>query len=207
MKLMFFSDIHGVPSTLKKLFEHAFSLKPDRLILLGDALYHGPRNGVPDFYDPVEVARLLNEKAEMITAVRGNCDADVDQMLLLFPLMARYSVLLVGEHKFFLTHGHIWHPANLPPLGSSDVLAFGHTHVPVLYKAEDGTVIFNPGSVTLPKSGFPPTFGMLHDDGTLAVYRMDGDWPENPTFEDLQNRQLQNGFILKTRLLKSFIHC
>ncbi len=178
MKLLFFSDVHGVPSALKKLFEHADALHPDRMLLLGDALYHGPRNGVPDFYDPVEAADLLNARMEMILAVRGNCDSEVDQMMLRFPMMADYTQLDIPERRFFLTHGHLWNAHHLPPIGTGNVLAHGHTHVPGIARVGEVT-IFNPGSISLPKSGFMPTFGFF--DG-----------------EKLSVRQLKNGEILFT---------
>lgn len=191
MSLVFISDIHGSPDGLTILQDKVFPLlSPKQIVILGDVLYHGPRNGVFPSYDTQAVVEILNQWKEKIIAVRGNCDADVDQMLLLFPLMSRYSTLLVNDRKFFLTHGHIWNPGNLPPMGACDIFASGHTHVPVLTQNDDGIVIFNPGSITLPKSNFPPTFGVLHDDGTLAIYRLDGEWPENPTLDDLKGKQL-----------------
>jgi putative phosphoesterase len=164
MKIVFMSDIHGVPSALEAALAKADSLGYDRLVLLGDLLYHGPRNGVPDFYDPVKVAKLLNERKERILAVRGNCDAEVDQIMLEFPMMSDYAVLDAGSESFFLTHGHLWHERNLPPLGLGSVLAHGHTHIPELKKLECGISIFNPGSVSLPKGGNARSIGYF--DGT-----------------------------------------
>ena len=115
MKIIFFSDIHGVPSTVEKLLAHADRLEADQLVILGDILYHGPRNGVPGFYDPPKVAELLNARREKILAVRGNCDAEVDQMLLKFPIMSDYAELAIDGHRFFLTHGHLWNAENLRP--------------------------------------------------------------------------------------------
>ena len=132
MKIVFMSDIHGVPSALEAALSAADALGYDRLALLGDLLYHGPRNGVPDFYDPVKVARILNGLKDRIVAVRGNCDAEVDQMMFDFPMMSDYALLEAGPETFFLTHGHLWNENRLPPLGIGSVLAHGHTHIPEL---------------------------------------------------------------------------
>ena len=171
MKLLFFSDVHGVPSALKKLFSAADALCPDRLLFLGDALYHGPRNGVPDFYDPVEAATLLNAKSDKILAVRGNCDSEVDQMMLRFPMMADYTQLDLPARRFFLTHGHLWNAAHLPPVGTGNVLAHGHTHIPGIIRKEE-IIVFNPGSISLTKNGFPATFG-FYDGEKLSVRKLE----------------------------------
>ncbi len=159
MRIAFFSDIHGVPSALDAALEAAGRLGFDRLVLLGDLLYHGPRNGVPDFYDPVAVARRLNGLKDKIVAVRGNCDAEVDQLMFEFPMMSDYALLDAGEERFFLTHGHRWNEYSLPPLGMGTVLAHGHTHIPELKQLDCGMKIFNPGSVSLPKGGSARSFG------------------------------------------------
>ena len=169
MKLLFFSDVHGVPSSMELLYKQADALQPDLLILLGDALYHGPRNGVPDFYDTTRTAELLNARAAAILAVRGNCDAEVDQAMLSFPMMADYAVLDAGTEKFFLTHGHLWNEYSLPPIGMGTVLAHGHTHVPELKRLACGISIFNPGSVALPKGGTSRSFGYF-DGSELRHY-------------------------------------
>ena len=163
------SDIHGVPSALKSALAAADALGYDRLVLLGDLLYHGPRNGVPNFYDPEEVARILNGLKDRIVAVRGNCDAEVDQMMFEFPMMGDYAVLEAGKETFFLTHGHLWNERNLPPLGMGSVLAHGHTHVPELTKLKCGLILFNPGSVALPKGGSSRSFGYF-DGESLKHY-------------------------------------
>ncbi len=170
MKILFISDIHGVPGTLEKVFLHAEALNPERIVLLGDALYHGPRNGVPGVYDPVKVVEMLNARRENIIAVRGNCDAEVDQMLLIFPLMADFSELVTENRRFFLTHGHLWNAGNLPPVPAGTVLAHGHTHLPVLETLSGGVMIFNPGSISLPKGGNPQTFGFF--DGEKLSIRL-----------------------------------
>lgn len=159
MRIVFISDIHGVPSTLEAALASAESLGYDKIVLLGDLLYHGPRNGVPNFYDPVAVAKRLNGLKDRIVAVRGNCDAEVDQMMVEFPIMSDYALLEADGVTFFLTHGHRWNERNLPPLGMETVLAHGHTHIPELKKLPCGMTIFNPGSISLPKGGSARSFG------------------------------------------------
>ena len=161
MKVAFLSDIHGVPSTLEAAWKVIETLEPDRIVLLGDLLYHGPRNGVPNFYDPVKVARILNGLKDRLVAVRGNCDAEVDQMMFEFPMMADYALLDAGTERFFLTHGHLWNEWKLPPLGMGTILAHGHTHIPELKKLDCGLSIFNPGSISLPKGGSSRSFGFF----------------------------------------------
>jgi len=167
MKIAFMSDIHGVPSKLAAALAAADALGFDRLVLLGDLLYHGPRNGVPSFYDPEKVAAILNARKERIIAVRGNCDAEVDQMMFEFPMMSDYAVLDAGAETFFLTHGHLWNELRLPPIGMGTVLVHGHTHVPEQKKLKCGLTIFNPGSVSLPKGGSSCGFGYF--DGTVLM--------------------------------------
>ena len=148
MRIVFMSDIHGVPSTLEAALKSADALGYDRLVLLGDLLYHGPRNGVPSFYDPVKVAQMLNALKDRIVAVQGNCDAEVDQLMFEFPMMGDYAILETEKEKFFLTHGHLWNESRLPPAGTGTVLAHGHTHIPELKKLDCGLTVFNPGSVS-----------------------------------------------------------
>ena len=169
MRILFLSDIHGVPSTLEAALAAGEALGWDRLVLLGDLLYHGPRNGVPNFYDPGRVVKTLNGLKDRIVAVRGNCDAEVDQQLLEFPIMSDYAVLDAGRDTFFLTHGHIWNECRLPPLGTGTVLAHGHTHVSEIKKLPCGITIFNPGSVSLPKGGTSRSYG-YYDGSELRIY-------------------------------------
>ena len=170
MRIVFFSDIHGVPSTLEQLLKRADDLQADQLVLLGDVLYHGPRNGVPGFYDPPQVAKMLNARKNQILAVRGNCDAEVDQMLLEFPIMAEYAELAADNHRFFLTHGHLWNENKLPPVPEGTVLVHGHTHIPEYRLIGDtGIVLFNPGSISLPKQQTPRSFGFF--DGKELTLR------------------------------------
>lgn len=168
MRLLFFSDVHGVPSTLELLLKQAEELSPDRLVFLGDALYHGPRNGVPDFYDSKRTADIFNAHKNDIIAVRGNCDAEVDQMMLQFPLMADFSQIFDGNRMFFITHGHLWNEENLPNVNPGTILAHGHTHIPEL-KRLPNVMIFNPGSISLPKRNLPRTFG-FYDGEKLMHY-------------------------------------
>lgn len=169
MKIVFMSDIHGVPSALKSALSAAESLGYDSIVLLGDLLYHGPRNGVPSFYDPEQVSDILNGLKDRIVAVRGNCDAEVDQLMFEFPMMSDYAILDAGSETFFLTHGHLWNERILPPIGMGSVLAHGHTHVPELKRLECGITIFNPGSVSLPKGGSSRSFGYFNGESLSHI--------------------------------------
>ena len=171
MRAVFFSDIHGVAETVARLFAHADRLGAGQLVLLGDALYPGPRNGVPEFYDSPRVAALLNSRRDALIAVRGNCDSEDDQRMLDFPIMADHAEFVAGSRRFFLTHGHRWNRCDPPPVPDGTVLAHGHTHIPEIAQA-DGITIFNPGSITLPKGGFPRSFGFF-DGEKLSVLRLD----------------------------------
>lgn len=162
MKILFFSDVHGDPSSMELLFERNKELQADKFVFLGDALYHGPRNFLPEEYNCMKTAEYFNTLREKILAVRGNCDADVEQMLFAYPMMSDYALLHTETAQFFLTHGHIWNEKTLPPVADGTILVHGHTHIPVLKEIEkDGKklTIFNPGSATLPKGGFERSFG------------------------------------------------
>lgn len=154
MKLVIASDIHGSYTWFEKLLGVVEQERPDHLLLLGDLLYHGPRNDLPQGYAPKKVAPALNMLADKIIAVRGNCEAEVDQMVLEFPCMADYVLLHDGERQLFCTHGHLAgkSPDDLPTLPAGSIFISGHTHV----KRDDvvgGIRVFNPGSVGLPKDG------------------------------------------------------
>ena len=155
MKWMIASDLHGSAYYCRKMLEAFERERADRLFLLGDLLYHGPRNDLPREYAPKEVIPLLNGKKEKLFCVRGNCDAEVDQMVLEFPVLADYAVLPVGQRLIYATHGHIYHVKNLPPLAPGDVLLHGHTHVPAWTEFGQGNLYLNPGSVSIPKENSP----------------------------------------------------
>lgn len=152
MKLLIASDIHGSAFWCRRLMDEIQREDPERVILLGDLLYHGPRNDLPRDYAPKQVIPMLSDIREKIIAVRGNCEAEVDQMVLPFPCMADYAELLVDGKLFHLTHGHHQNPQNLPPLPAGSVFLFGHTHVK-LDETVNGIRCLNPGSVSIPKDG------------------------------------------------------
>ena len=172
MKLLFFSDVHGSPENMELLLTKIQEFAPDHLILLGDALYHGPRNPLKPDYAPKRTAELLNSIKDRLTAVRGNCDSEVDQMMLDYPMMSDYATLLADGHRFFLTHGHHWNPGQLPPLGSGDVLCYGHTHIPQAERITDDLTAFNPGSLSLPKGGYAASYG-IYENNTLTVLELE----------------------------------
>lgn len=150
MKLLIASDIHGSAYYCEKLLEAFKDEKADKLVLLGDILYHGPRNDLPKDYDPKKVISMLNDIALDILCVRGNCDSEVDQMVLDFPIMAEYAILYVENHMIYCTHGHKLTEDMKLPLHQGDILLCGHTHVPK-YSEEEGYIYMNPGSVSIPK--------------------------------------------------------
>ncbi|MGY5614711.1 phosphodiesterase [Vibrio brasiliensis] len=172
MKLFFASDLHGsLPAT--ELVLDAFEQSgAQTLFLLGDTLNHGPRNPVPEGYNPQQVSELLNQYAKQIIAVRGNCDSEVDQMLLSFPMMMDYAwVMLESGQRLFVTHGHLYNAANRPPLKVGDVIVHGHSHIPAA-ELDGDQYIFNPGSATFPRQGYAASYGML-DDSQLKVMTFD----------------------------------
>ena len=152
MKLVIASDIHGSAYWCEKLCQLVDLEKPDRLVLLGDLLYHGPRNDLPRDYAPKQVIPMLSSIKEKILAVRGNCEAEVDQMVLPFPCMADFSQLYADGVTLYLTHGHHHNPGNLPPLPEGTVFLSGHTHVKI-DEIHSGIRCLNPGSVSIPKDG------------------------------------------------------
>ena len=164
MKWMIASDLHGSAYYCRKMLEAFERERADRLFLLGDLLYHGPRNDLPREYAPKEVIPLLNGKREKLLCVRGNCDAEVDQMVLEFPVLADYAVLPVGQRLIYATHGHIYHVKNLPPLAPGDVLLHGHTHVPAWTEFGQGNLYLNPGSVSIPKENSPHSYMTLEEN-------------------------------------------
>ena len=157
MKILIASDLHGSMSAAKALVDAFRREGAERLVLLGDILYHGPRNDLPDAYAPKEVITLLNGMKEQILAVRGNCDTEVDQMVLEFPILADYAVIATqGGKLLYLTHGHRYNEQTPPPMMAGDVLLHGHTHVAGITRCVGGQVCLNPGSLSIPKEGTPP---------------------------------------------------
>lgn len=165
MKLLIASDIHGSAHYCAQLLEACRQEEAERMLLLGDLLYHGPRNDLPNGYAPKEVIAMLNGVKDNILCVRGNCEAEVDQMVLGFPVMADYGVLFFGGLTVYATHGHVWNEENLPPLKKGDILLCGHTHVPKY--TDHGTYAYiNPGSVSIPKEGSPHSY-MVYENGVF----------------------------------------
>jgi hypothetical protein len=163
MKLFFISDIHGSVFYLNNALDKFKEEKADYIIILGDHLYHGARNPLPKEYNPKRVIEILNNYAHRIIAIRGNCDSEVDQMVLDFPIMADYSTIFYNEKRLLLTHGHIYNENNLPKLMDGDIFIYGHTHIPKAEKVGNIYVI-NPGSTTFPKKNSPHSYGVLEDN-------------------------------------------
>ena len=171
MKLMIASDIHGSSYYCKKLIEAFQRENADKLLLLGDILYHGPRNDLPRDYNPKEVIAMLNPMKQELLCVRGNCDTEVDQMVLEFPILADYCFIELDGHTIFATHGHVHNQKNLPMLKEGDILLNGHTHIPA--NQDMGTYTYmNPGSVSIPKEG--SAHGYMIYDGEFMWKDLDG---------------------------------
>ena len=162
MKWLIASDIHGSAYYCRKVLECFAREGAERLLLLGDVLYHGPRNDLPRDYAPKEVAAQLNAMADRVLGVRGNCDAEIDQAVLAFPIMADYALLCEGGRTVFATHGHLFDPDRLPPLHAGEILLQGHTHVPLCMERA-GIMCLNPGSAAIPKEGSPHSCMTLED--------------------------------------------
>ena len=172
MKWMIASDIHGSAHYCRQLLAALERERADRLLLLGDLLYHGPRNDLPQGYDPKEVIALLTSVKNQVFCVRGNCEAEVDQMVLPFPVLADYCLLEQKGRVIFATHGHHYNLENPPLLQPGDVLLHGHTHIP----AKDNSLGFwylNPGSVSIPKENSPHSY-MTLEDGQFLWKDLDG---------------------------------
>lgn len=173
MKLMIASDIHGSARYCAQMLRAYEREGADRLLLLGDILYHGPRNDLPEEYAPKEVIAMLNPIKEALLCVRGNCDTEVDQMVLEFPIMADYTTLVLENGRtLFATHGHLFDPDHLPPLPAGSAFAFGHIHVKHAERQGD-TLILNPGSVSIPKDGSHSY--MVYENGTFTAKTLDGE--------------------------------
>lgn len=174
MKLMIASDIHGSAYYCEKMIAAFYAEQADRLLLLGDILYHGPRNDLPEAYAPKEVIQMLNQLKHSIFCVRGNCDTEVDQMVLEFPIMADYCILPVGSRLIYATHGHHFNRNMLPPVQSGDILLHGHTHIPAWETFGSGNLYLNPGSVSIPKAGSVHSY-MLLQDSRCSWHSLDGE--------------------------------
>lgn len=181
MKILIGSDIHGSAYYCRKLLEAYREEQAERMLLLGDLLYHGPRNDLPKEYEPKQVIEMLNAYKDQIFCIRGNCEAEVDQMVLEFPVLAEYAVFPAGEHLLFAAHGHNYHPDNQPPIQPGDILLNGHTHVPKCEKA--GEIWYmNPGSAAIPKAGSGHSYMVWED--SLFVWK------------DLETREIYDEFRL-----------
>lgn len=177
MKMLFASDIHGSAFFCRQLLDIYRKSGAARLVLLGDILYHGPRNDLPREYAPRKVISMLNPLKDQIYAVRGNCDTEVDQMVLQFPILADYALLSIEGKTLYATHGHVFNQDSLPPMQDGDILIHGHTHLLKAEKMETdfGTVaILNPGSVSIPKGGNPNTYAIL-ENGIFTIKTLDGE--------------------------------
>ncbi|MBQ6321728.1 MAG: phosphodiesterase [Lachnospiraceae bacterium] len=173
MKWMIASDIHGSAFYCEQMICQCKHENADRLLLLGDILYHGPRNDLPKGYDPKAVIAMLNGMREDLLCIRGNCDCEVDQMVLQFPILAEYAVLDLGKCLVFATHGHVYHRDALPPIKSGDILLYGHTHVPVCVE-QNGILCMNPGSVSIPKENSPHGY-MTYENGVFRWKSLEGE--------------------------------
>lgn len=172
MKIMFASDIHGSAYYCKKLLEAMQQEKPERLVILGDILYHGPRNDLPKDYAPKEVIEMLNPLKNQLLCVKGNCDGDVDQMVLDFPILADYAVLFVDGVTIYVTHGHVHNEKNPLPMVKGGIMMNGHTHVPACVDHED-YIYMNPGSVSIPKENSAHSY-MTLENGVFQWKDLDG---------------------------------
>lgn len=199
IKWMIASDIHGSAYHCRRMMEAVEREQADRLILLGDLLYHGPRNDLPREYAPKEVIAMLNAHKREILCVRGNCDTEVDQMVLDFPILADYAVLPVGKRLAYLTHGHRFHINALPPMQDGDILLHGHTHIPAWELFGENNWYWNPGSVSIPKQGSVPGYMTLCgetaewkslDGETYHAVSLEGE-QEVPLYRENTNKRIQ----------------
>lgn len=175
MKLIIASDIHGDAVCCERLLCAADRHGVDKILLLGDLLYHGPRNDLPENYAPKQVIQMLNQNAQRLLCVRGNCEAEVDSMVLSFPVMSDIAWVYDAEKdmSLYMSHGHIYNPECLPPLPDGSIFLYGHTHLYSITE-KNGVTCVNPGSVSLPKGGNPKTYA-LYDGGKISVLTLDGD--------------------------------
>jgi putative phosphoesterase len=173
MKLFIFSDIHGSANAMAKTLDAYKKEQCSNILLLGDALYHGPRNSIENDYDTGKTIELLNSVSDNILAVRGNCDSEVDQMVLNYSNLSDYHIVFDGERKIFMTHGHIYNRYNMPPLNKGDIFASGHSHIAEITERK-GIIHFNPGSISLPRENTLPSYG-TYDGKSLLVKSLEGE--------------------------------
>ncbi len=181
MKLLIASDIHGDLDSIEKVLAEFKKEECDKLLLLGDLLYHGPRNDLPKTYSPKAVIELLNANKDVILCVRGNCDTEVDQMVLDFPILADYSCVFTDGLEIFATHGHRYNTQTPPPLRKGAILLHGHTHVLKCEEFGDENFYLNPGSVALPKENNPRSY-MVYENRTFTVKDFEGNTILTKTF-------------------------
>lgn len=174
MKIFICSDIHGDLDSCQIAFDRFEAEGCERMLILGDLLYHGPRNDLPKTYAPKAVIELLNENKDKILSVRGNCDTEVDQMVLKFPILADYAYIDLDGLSVFATHGHHHNTETPPPLRRGEILLHGHTHIPVCIQFGNENYYLNPGSISLPKGGFKQSY-MIYENRTFTVKSVDGE--------------------------------
>lgn len=173
MKLLICSDIHGDLNSMKDVLAAYEKEGADKILILGDLLYHGPRNDLPISYAPKAVIELLNKNKDIIMSVRGNCDTEVDQMVLEFPILADYAYLELDGLSVFATHGHHHNTATPPPLRAGEILLHGHTHVLKIEEFGNKNFYINPGSAALPKENNPRTYA-VYENRTFTIKDFDG---------------------------------
>ena len=175
MKYLIASDLHGSAYYCRQLVEAYEREGADRMLLLGDVLYHGPRNDLPLEYAPKECIAMLNPYSDQIYGVRGNCEAEIDQKVLNFPMSAEYALLPLGGRLIFATHGHVYNEKHLPPLKPGDILLHGHTHIKEMrWLGERGDILYlNPGSLSIPKDDDRHSY-MIWEDHTFTIKEMNG---------------------------------
>lgn len=174
MKYFIASDIHGSAFYCEEMLKAFERENADKLLLLGDVLYHGPRNDLPEEYNPKDVIKMLNDIKEKILCVRGNCDGEVDQMVLDFPIMADYGIISANERNIYFTHGHNHNIEKIPPLVKGDILLHGHTHIPAWTEFGNENLYLNPGSVSIPKENSAHGY-MILEDNKFSWKNLDGE--------------------------------
>ena len=179
MRLLIASDIHGDADCCRVVLDAFEREKAEKILILGDVLYHGPRNDLPEGYAPKKVIEMLNKVADKLLCVRGNCDTEVDQMVLSFPVLSDTAFVYDSEAKLtlFMSHGHKYSPDNMPPVSGRTVFLYGHTHL--LGKTEkDGIICINPGSVSLPKGGNEKSYA-TYENGIVEIKKLNGETIES----------------------------